>query len=163
MLTSKALLHFCLFFTFFRKYVFCPHFQTLNTFVSSFFVRSTLCAPHIYSFVPSLSLESRWNPGDHLHWRRRTVFWSIDLRSVVLLRFAIALVFCSICVCSSVLPKVLGRKEISDVSDAATDRCRPRLASSSSSSSPLPSSSLSSKKNVLCFRELGRPYNYQIR
>ena len=80
---------FSLFFVYeFR--VFCPHFQTLNSCVcppSSYAPRSVL---HTYSFVPSLSLESRWNPGDHLHWRRRrTVFLSIDLRSVFLLRFVI--------------------------------------------------------------------------
>jgi hypothetical protein len=61
MLTSKELIistFFSLFFVYeFR--VFCPYFQTLNSCVSSFFVSSTLCAPHIYSFVPSLSLESR--------------------------------------------------------------------------------------------------------
>ena len=57
MLTSKELIistFFSLFFVYeFR--VFCPYFQTLNSCVSSFFVRSTLCAPHIFFRSVSLS------------------------------------------------------------------------------------------------------------
>ena len=56
---ASSFLPFFHFFSYTSLGFFCPYFQTLNPCVSSFFVRSTLCAAHIYSFVPSLSLSSR--------------------------------------------------------------------------------------------------------
>ena len=56
---ASSFLPFFHFFSYTSLGFFCPYFQTLNSCVSSFFVRSTLCAAHIYSFVPSLSLSSR--------------------------------------------------------------------------------------------------------